>query len=127
MVLFNAGPGRADETCKHLDVSNPHASVNLLSRLSDRIFASGNERTILSFQDLGYSNVGYKFKSTDNINLLVELMNMNMEHKLVYLTMTYDIIEGHPFKEDIKTIWLDERNCGTSEINPPDGKSKWLK
>ena len=51
---------------------------------------------------------------------LVELMNMNMEDKVVYLTMTYDYIEGPLPKgwTNIKTIWLE---C-PARITP-DGQS----
>ena len=124
MVLYNVGPGRQEETCKDREISAAHASAGATARTSERIFASGNERTIVNFQDLGYNSTGYKIQSTDRFNILLELMNMNIDHKIMYLTMTYDIIEGHPFKEEVRPVWLDVRNCGSSEYNPPDGTSK---
>jgi hypothetical protein len=40
------------------------------------------------------------------------------------MTVTYDIVPGHPYKDEIKVVWFDVRQCGTSEVNPPEGKSK---
>jgi hypothetical protein len=46
---------------------------------------------------------------------------MNMDDRTVYLTMTYDVIDG-PLPAgwmDIKPVWFDANQCGTSEVNPP--------
>jgi hypothetical protein len=43
-----------------------------------------------------------------------------MVDKVVYLTMTYDIVEG-PLPagwEDVKVVWFDANQCGTSEVKP---------
>jgi hypothetical protein len=44
-----------------------------------------------------------------------------MEDKTVYLTMTYDIVEGAlpAGWEDVKVVWFDAAQCGTSEVRPP--------
>src|ERR1700761_9553053 len=122
MVQFNIGPERQEETCAHLDVSVPHACIGATPRNSERFFASGNERTAVNFQKLGYDNVGYKIKSTDRFAVLLELMNTNKEDKSVYLTIEYNYVDGHPFKDDVKPLWFDARNCGTSDYNPPAGQ-----
>jgi hypothetical protein len=46
---------------------------------------------------------------------------MNMEDRTVYLTMTYDILEGGLPAGwlDIKPVWFDAAQCGTSEVSPP--------
>lgn len=74
---------------------------------------------------MNITDAGYKLYDTDQFSALIELMNENMEDKTVYLTMTYDIVRGHPYKDDIKILWMDVRQCGTSEVNPPKGQSKW--
>jgi hypothetical protein len=44
-------------------------------------------------------------------------MNMNPAAKQVYLTLYYDYVEDHPSDYDeIKPVWLDVGQCGTSEI-----------
>lgn len=119
MVLFNVGEGREDPTCAYRDISLPHATIGSTSRNSERIFASGNERSKGVFADWGVNDVGYKMKSTDKLAALVELMNQTPEDKVVYMTMTYEVVPGHPFKDDVKIVWFDVRQCGTSEVNPP--------
>jgi hypothetical protein len=124
MVLFNVGPGRQEETCKHLDISIPNAVIGGTPRNSERFFASGNERTVVNFQKMGYDKVGYKIKFSDRFSVLLELMNMNLEDKLVYLTITYDYLDGHPFNDNVKPLWFDARNCGTSHVNPPSNQGR---
>jgi hypothetical protein len=122
MVVFNIGPGLEDYTCSHRDISVPHATVGATPRNSERIFASGNERTQSIFPDWGVKDAGYKVRPTDKFAALVEIMNENMEDKVVYMTVTYDFVPGHPFKDEIKPVWLDVRQCGSSEANPPVGQ-----
>lgn len=49
---------------------------------------------------------------------------MNMDDRVVYLTMSYDIVDGVLPKgwSDVKTIWLDANNCGSSDVDPPQEK-----
>jgi hypothetical protein len=122
MILYNSGPGREDYTCNHRDVSVPHAVIGSTPRATERIFASGNERVRISFTDGGVKDAGMKLRSTDKLGAVLEFMNENSEDKIVYLTMAYDFIEGHPFKNDVRALWFDVRQCGTSEVNPPRGK-----
>lgn len=124
MVLFNVGANRTDYPCSvGRAASVPHYTIGATAQTSERIFASGNERTVGLLPEWGVKDAGYKLKSTDTFAALVELMNMNQADKLVFLTMTYDIVPNHPFKDDIKIVWFDVRQCGTSEVNPPKGKS----
>ena len=42
---------------------------------------------------------------------------MNKEDKTVYLTVTYDIVDGiNPAWDAIKPVWFDAAQCGTSEV-----------
>lgn len=52
---------------------------------------------------------------------------MNMDDKTVYLTMTYDLVDGALPKgwKDIKTVWFDANQCGTSEVNAPQQSGKF--
>jgi hypothetical protein len=125
MVMFNAGPGREESVCTTMDVSVPHVTINATARSSERFFASGNERTIGIFPEWGISDTGYRIKSTDSFAGLLEFMNENMEDKLVYMTITYDTVDGYPFKDDLRCVWFDVRQCGTSEVNPPKGQNRF--
>ncbi|TID21006.1 Diphthamide biosynthesis protein 2 [Venturia nashicola] len=119
MVSFIKGPGRWDPTCYGWP-SGPHLAVGATGATSERMMASGNERAFLDYS-ANPEGSGYHFKSTDKLAYLVDLMNMNMEANVVYVTMTYDYLEGPlpPGWLDVKTIWLDAFQCGTSEIAAP--------
>lgn len=125
MVMFNKGPGREDFTCRDTDISVPHVSIGATSRNSERFFASGNERTMGIFPEWNTTDAGYKINAKDSFAGLIELMNENMDDKTVYMTITYDIVKGHPFKDNIRVVWFDIRQCGTSEANPPKGKNRF--
>ncbi|QDS69560.1 hypothetical protein FKW77_007927 [Venturia effusa] len=122
MVHLAIGPGRQDATC-YGRRSLPHIDVNASPANSERYFSSGNERTFLNPDRAGAEGTkwGYHLRTTDRMAFIVDLMNMNMEDKVVYLTMTYDIIDG-PLPagwQDIKPVWFDANQCGTSEVHPP--------
>jgi hypothetical protein len=36
-------------------------------------------------------------------------MNEKNEDKTVWLTITYDIVEGYPYKDDVRVVWYDVR------------------
>jgi len=116
------GNGRWDPTCYGFP-SLPHIDVNSTPQGSERYFSSGNERTQihLDINGPGMTKWGYHLKSTDKYGFIVDLMNMNSQDKTVYLTMYYDYLEG-PLPagwDDVKVIWFDVNQCGTSEYQPP--------
>jgi hypothetical protein len=50
----------------------------------------------------------------DKFHLIMELMNANMEDAVLYFTITYDYVEGHPAGwKNLKPVWFDVANCGT--------------
>jgi hypothetical protein len=122
MVHLAIGTGRWDPTC-YGKPSLPHIDVNSSPSGSERYFSSGNERTKIQLDLLGpgATKWGYHLKSSDKYGFIVDLMNMNAEDKTVYLTMTYDFLEG-PLPsgwDDVKVVWFDANQCGTSEVRPP--------
>jgi hypothetical protein len=129
MVHFTAGPSRWDPVCYN-SLSLPHVAVKLAPSSAERYFSSGNERTAFDFnrggKDMSFGN-GYHITADDKFSFLVDLMNTNMEDKLVYMTMTYDIIDGPLPKgwNSTKTVWLDAFSCGTSEVWPPQEHGKF--
>ncbi|KAF2405054.1 hypothetical protein EJ06DRAFT_552503 [Trichodelitschia bisporula] len=118
MVHFTIGPGRSDPTCFGRS-SLPHVDVGTSPSNGERYFSSGNERTRIMIDKRGAAtDFGYHLRTNDKFAFIVDLMNMNMEDKTVYLTMTYDIIEGPlpPNWRELKTVWFDANQCGTSEV-----------
>jgi len=53
---------------------------------------------------------------------------MNMDDRVVYLTMTYDIVDGALPQGwmDVKPVWLDANNCGTSDVDPPQESGQFF-
>jgi hypothetical protein len=91
------------------------------SKGSERFFSSGNERTPAFLpQWSGLTNVGYHLRKEDKMAFIVDLMNENMEDKVVYLTISYDYVPGLPARfDDMKPVWFDAAQCGTSEVRAP--------
>jgi hypothetical protein len=125
MILLAVGEGREDFTCRDREISLPQILVGATSRSAERIFGSGNERSTAIFPEWGVSDAGFKMKSADTLAAVIELMNQNPFDQVVYITMTWDILDGHPFKDNVRVAWLDVRQCGTSEVNPPKGQNKF--
>jgi len=121
MVHFALGSTRWDATCFGR-ASLPHVDVNASPSNGERYFSSGNERTHVRMDILETNTKsGYHLRSGDKFGFIVDLMNMNMQDKTVYMTMTYDIIDG-PLPSgwrDMKVVWFDAAQCGTSEVRPP--------
>jgi hypothetical protein len=93
-VLLNAGPGVVEPNCGTGKVEN--------------IFMSGNERTTGGFA-LPNSTVksGYTLKKDNYFILNTELMNMGNNEKFVWMTISYEYLEGlHPEYKQGKTIWM---------------------
>jgi hypothetical protein len=129
MVHFTTGPGRWDPTCVGKSSSMPHAAIGSSPTKSERYFSSGNERTLLPLDIFGKAtDAGYHLRSSDKFAFIVDLMNMNMEDVVVYMTMSYDYVDG-PLPagwRDIKTVWFDANQCGSSEVNPPQQNGKFV-
>jgi hypothetical protein len=127
MVLFNSGPKRFDPTCVG-KTSLPHLLIGSNPGKSERLMASGNERTQTRFNS-PYNpgeKLGYYMDAADKFAFIVDFMNENKEDKVVYLTMTYDFIDGRPEGfSNFRSIWLDVAQCGTSEVAPPAGKTQF--
>jgi hypothetical protein len=89
---------------------------------SERIWASGNERTPMIFSEFNNTNVGYRIRKDDRFTLDVDLMNDFMnEDKIVYLTGTYDVVVNTPSAwDDVIPVWFDITNCLTSEFSAPN-------
>ncbi|KAF2665343.1 hypothetical protein BT63DRAFT_62241 [Microthyrium microscopicum] len=130
MIHLVTGPNRWDPVCYNRWYSSPHFGVNGVPWKTERYFSSGNERSVFNFnadgKDLS-SGTGYYVGPDDTFDYLVDLMNMNMEDKVVYLTMTYDILDGplRPGWKNTKVVWLDADACGLSELPPPVEKGKF--
>lgn len=122
MVHFNKGPGRWDPVGYGVPGCMPFLGVSGGSaKTTERYFVTGNERTVFNYYapETGVKS-GYALRTADVFTYLVELMNMNMDAQTVYLTMTYDVIEGKLPTGFLttKTIYLDVASCGTSEYMP---------
>ena len=96
LLLYNIGEGRSDATCADRDISVPHVIVGTTAKTSERLFASGNERTPLVFPDASQLKIGYQLNKNDKFAMLIDLMNTEKVDKTAYLTITYDIVDGHP-------------------------------
>jgi hypothetical protein len=92
---------------------------------SERFFASGNERSLISFPNWNITNAGYPLRRSDRLALIVDLMNQSAEDKIVYVTMYYDYVDGiRKDWDEVKPVWFDVAQCAFSEVFPPkqDGK-----
>jgi hypothetical protein len=119
MVAFLVGPGRSDATCAN-KMSLPHVAIMSSGSGSERFFASGNERSVISLPSWNITNAGYPVRKADRLALIIDLMNQNAEDKVVYLTMYYDYVEG--IRKDwteVKPVWFDVAQCAFSEVFPP--------
>jgi len=109
MVMIATGAGKKDKTCPIP---------------GERWFSSGNERMPIAMTDLTGEKLksGYHVKKTDVNSMEIELMNMNKNPITVYLTLTYEYMDGPP-KEgwmQTKAVWFDVTGCfKASEQKPP--------
>jgi hypothetical protein len=100
---------RSDATC----------SGSWLGLAGERFFASGNERTAISFP----AGHGYRVRWYDSWNLLVDLMNHTTAPKTVYVKVTYTYRPAWESVQRLKPVWLDIDQCGDSEYSIPAGFS----
>jgi hypothetical protein len=124
MVMYNEGKDAADATGSGHSCYS-HTAMGLTSDSSERFYASGNERSHSMF-NMPMPNAtefyGYPVYPEDRFHFKIELMNMSMDEKVAYVTVTYDYVPGHPKKfVDIKPVWLDAAMCtkSNSEVHPP--------
>jgi hypothetical protein len=123
MVLMASGPGKWDATCRGNAFSLPHIAVGGNPGNTERIFASGNERTPMDLLDMQSERYGYKLNRGDAMHMLVDLMNLNRTEQSVYLTLDYNYVAGNtPGFRDAKPVWLDANQCGTSEVPARTGQ-----
>ncbi|MBI2703792.1 MAG: hypothetical protein HYX32_00665 [Actinobacteria bacterium] len=97
--------------------SDPTCSGNLLGLIGQRFFASGNERTLVTFPP----GFGYYTSYFDSWNMIVDLMNMDTVKKDVYIDMKYTYTTST--QTSVKPVWLDVDQCGDSEYTIPTGQS----
>jgi hypothetical protein len=122
------GPRRWDST-GFGQICKPFLSLLTTPAQSERFFTSGNERRPYYYNrgtDLSFGT-GYHISDADKFSVIVEFMNMNMEDKTVYLTVTYDILEGPlpPGWNESKLVWLDVDLCGNSDVLPREQVGAW--
>ncbi|KAE9973059.1 hypothetical protein BLS_003770 [Venturia inaequalis] len=128
MVMMNQGPRRWDPVGVESPVCVPFVVSGTSPSKAERYFVTGNERTPFTYYIDGIEKAAYHLDPEDKFGFILELMNMNMQDEVVYITQTYDILDG-PLPagwKETKTVFLDVKSCGTSESSPPDGKSSFL-
>lgn len=116
MVLFSRA--RSDLSCPKNLFGGPIQQLGALLGGNERIFASGNERTVMDMTD---DNYGYRVNSGDKWMLITNLMNMSDTAKTVYLEFTFKWTTGGV--TPVKPLWLDIDNCQDSEVSMPAGYS----
>jgi hypothetical protein len=84
-----------------------------------RIMASGNERTDVTFPR-GY---GYYVGTGERWSLLAELMSMSMRTQHVAPQLTYYWVPASRHLHPVTPLWLDENECGNSLYSIPKGSS----
>jgi len=99
--------------------SDATCSGSWLGLAGERFFATGNERTPISF----VSGYGYRVRWYDSWNLLVDLMNHTTQSKTVHVKVTYTYRPAWESVKRLKPVWLDIDQCGDSEYSIPDGFS----
>jgi len=104
-----ASQWRRDATCGN----------NWLGLMGERFFASGDERTAVSFPP----GNGYRVRWYDSWNLLVDLMNMTASEQTVYVQVTYTTRPSWESVRPVRPVWLDIDQCGDSEYSIPTGYS----
>jgi hypothetical protein len=117
MVLLSRA--RSDKTCPSNLFGAPIQQLGALLGGNERVFASGNERTIMNIRQTG--DYGYGVNSGDKWYLITDLMNMSDTSKTIYLefkfTYTYNTITS------AKPLWFDIDNCQDSELSMGPGYS----
>src|SRR5215203_4141178 len=104
-----ASQWRRDATCGN----------SWLGLAGERFFASGNERTAITFP----SGYGYRIRWYDSWNLLVDLMNHSTTSKTVYVQLTVTYRPSWESVKPLRPVWLDVDQYGDSEYSISAGYS----
>jgi len=96
----------------------------------ERFFASGNERSELFMTDISAKSFksGYHLTPESSLASEYELMNLNAFKLPVYITITYEYMDGPPQAGWLNTrpVYLDVTGCfKASETRPPKGKDQF--
>ncbi|KAF1815741.1 hypothetical protein P152DRAFT_471140 [Eremomyces bilateralis CBS 781.70] len=87
---------------------------------TQRIFASGNERTPVRIN--GKYKYGIKVGAGDSMMLLYDLVNDLDKKRNYYIVMKYETTTDREYKA-VSMAWLDVTgNCGTSSVKPRNGQ-----
>lgn len=116
MVLLSRA--RGDATCPPNLFGGPVQQLGALMGGNERIFASGNERTVM---DLTAENYGYRVGSSDKWMLITDFMNMSMMNQTVYLEFTFKWTTSGV--TPVRPLWFDIDNCNDSELPMGPGYS----
>jgi hypothetical protein len=116
MVLLSRA--RGDLSCPKNLFGGPIQQLGALLGGNERLFASGNERTVA---DITAGEYGYRVNSGDKWYLITDLMNMAPTSQTVYLDFTFKWTTGSV--TPVRPLWLDIDNCQDSEISMPAGYS----
>lgn len=116
MVLMSQA--RGDLSCPKNLFGGPIQQIGALMGGNERLFASGNERTVM---DMTGDNAGYRVNSGDKWMLITDLMNMSTTTKTIYLEFTFKYTTETV--SSVKPLWLDIDNCQDSELPTPAGYS----
>lgn len=114
MVLLSRA--RGDLSCPPNLFGGPIQQLGALLGGNERVFAAGNERTVM---DMTASNYGYRVNSGDKWYLITDLMNMSDTTKTVYLEFTFKWATSGV--TPVRPLWLDIDNCNDSELAMPAG------
>ncbi len=82
--------------------------------LAERFYAEGEERTKMALPE-GY---GYPNRASDGWGMLYMLMNHRSNRLTGRVRYTVRYVTDRPLKP-VKPVWLDVRNCGSSEFDVP--------
>ena len=92
---------------------------HLAGLAGERFFASGNERSPITFAE-GY---GYRVRWYDSWNLLVDLMNHSTTSVTVYVKVTFTVRPTWESVNRIRPVCLDIDQCNDSEYHIEPGFS----
>jgi hypothetical protein len=113
ITLLNAGPNAVEPNCGYPGVES--------------LFMSGNERSGGGFGLPGASiKSGYRLTDKDSLVLTTELMNMEDKEKHVWVTVTYELLDGpQPNYKQGKNVFLSigPVGCGGVNLTNPFGPS----